>query len=66
MAYDKLTHGMALNGHILLGNHEFAYINGLTPAANFYPGQALHPRSRDPMAESQPEQRHRHRQDAIA
>jgi hypothetical protein len=51
---------MALNGHILLGNHEFAYINGLTPVANFYPGQALHPRSRDPMAESQPEQRPRH------
>lgn len=41
MVYDELAHGKALNGHILLGNHEFAHINGLMLATNLYLGQAL-------------------------
>lgn len=45
MVYGELAHGMALNGHILQGNDEFACINGPMPATNFNLGQALHPRS---------------------
>jgi hypothetical protein len=63
MAHDELARGMALDGHILLWNHEFARINGLTLVANFCPGQALYSRSLGSMAESHPERRPHHRQD---
>ena len=65
MAHDELTHGIALGGHILLANHGFARVDGLTPIAGFYPGQALHAGSPDPTVESRPEQRLHHQWDAI-
>jgi hypothetical protein len=50
---------MALDGHILLGNQEFARVDGLMPVANFYPGQALRTGSLDLVVESCPEWRPR-------
>ena len=37
MAHGELTHGMALNGHILWRYNEIIYTNGLTPVICFYP-----------------------------
>jgi hypothetical protein len=37
MAHDELTQGMALTGHILLGNHEVIHTNGSVPITSFYP-----------------------------
>ena len=51
MAHGELTHGMALGGHILLGNHEFIRIDGLMPVAGSYPGQAPRTRNQDPVGE---------------
>jgi hypothetical protein len=64
MARDELTCGMAFDGHILLRNHEFTRINGLTLVANFCPGQALYSGSLGSMAESHLERHPHHRQDA--
>jgi hypothetical protein len=36
MAHDELTHGMALSGHILLGNHEIVRIDELTHVVGLY------------------------------
>jgi hypothetical protein len=57
MVYGKLAHRMALNGHILQGNHEFARINGPMPATNFNLCQALHPRSQGLVTTLRHEQR---------
>ena len=54
-AYDELALGTALSGHFHPGNLEFTHIKRLTPASNFYPGQALHLGSLDPMAGPCPE-----------
>ena len=63
MAHDKLAHGMALSSHIRLGNHEFTRIDGLTLIAGFYPIQALHAGSMDPMVGSRSKQHLCHRRD---
>ena len=55
VAYDELALGTALSGHFHPGNLEFTHIKRLTPASNFYPGQALHLGSLDPMAGPCPE-----------
>jgi hypothetical protein len=52
MAHDELTQGMALTGHILLGNHEVIHTNGSVPITSFYPIQVNRVRSLDPVAES--------------
>jgi hypothetical protein len=39
------TSTASLNGHILLGSHEFAHISGLTPTSNFCPRQTFCPGS---------------------
>ena len=66
VAYDELALGTALSGHFHPGNLEFTHIKRLTPASNFYPGQALHLGSLDPMAGPCPEQRLRRQQDVAA
>jgi hypothetical protein len=44
---DGLTHGTASDGHIRLGNPEFANMDGPTPMFTFGPGQILHPKGLD-------------------
>ena len=36
-SHGELTHGMALGGHILLGNHEIIHADELTPVTCLYP-----------------------------
>ena len=63
MAHGELAHGMALGGHILLGNHEIVHVDRLTPATNLYPIQAYRMGSLDPTIEPCPERCLHHQRD---
>jgi hypothetical protein len=47
---DGLTHGTAAGGRIYLWNPEFTNVDGPTPTFAFGPGQVLHSRDMDSMA----------------
>ena len=57
MAHGKLTQGMALTGHILLGNRKVIHANGSTPITRFYPIHANHVGSLGSAVEPGPKQR---------
>ena len=56
-AHGKLTHGMASNGHILLGNHEAVHTNGSMLITSFYPIQVNRVGSLGLAVEPRPERR---------
>ena len=56
MDHGELTHGMALGGHILLGNYEIVRADGLMPVINFYPVQAHCTGGMEPVVEPCPKQ----------
>jgi hypothetical protein len=55
MAHGELTHEMALDSHIHLGNHEIIHADRLTLVTSLYPVRAHNTGSLDPVGEPHPE-----------